>query len=81
MDSPYQDGNASFSGYSGNVSLYRQVSSLLGDVSFNEPRRAWLQSNEKYGNNQTWSYLFAENSNSSSLYGVAHGDEVIYVFL
>jgi len=74
--SPFDTGNNTF-GYS---PTWKIGAAISGDTQFQAPRRDFLRRATEHGLNQTWSYQFEQNLNTSSPEGVYHGSEVPFVF-
>lgn len=76
LGSPYNTGSNTF----GLSPVFKQASSLLGDVIFQSLRRFWQQTTSNSGV-KSYGYLFTQPQTTNSAYlGVTHGTEVVYVY-
>ncbi|QRV73105.1 Carboxylesterase family [Ceratobasidium sp. AG-Ba] len=73
--SPYNTGNETF----GQGSQYERFGSVVNNIAFQAPRRDHLTTATRFGVN-TWSYMMVESPvNFYSLYGISHGEEILFV--
>ncbi|RPD53636.1 extracellular triacylglycerol lipase precursor [Lentinus tigrinus ALCF2SS1-7] len=76
LGSPFGTGNETF-GFS---SQYKRASALLGDASFQGPRREWIQAASTAGV-KTFGYYFTDqNAVTTPSKGVTHALEIPYVY-
>ncbi|KAG9011486.1 hypothetical protein FRB94_008317 [Tulasnella sp. JGI-2019a] len=76
--SPFGSGNETF----GLSPIFKQAAAIFGDVAFHAPRRFFLKHAQAFGLQNTYSYLFTQNTdtNTTAYTGVSHGSEVTFVF-
>ncbi|KAI0710298.1 extracellular triacylglycerol lipase precursor [Cerioporus squamosus] len=76
LGSPYGTGNETF----GLSSQYKRAAAVLGDASFQGPRREWIQAASSAGV-KTFGYYFTDqNAVTNPSHGVAHALEIAYVY-
>ncbi|KAI0742346.1 esterase 1 [Daedaleopsis nitida] len=76
LGSPFNTGNETF----GLSSQYKRAAAMLGDTTFQAPRRAWIQTASAAGV-KTFGYLFADqNAVTTPSRGVSHASEIPYVY-
>ena len=75
VGSPFGTGNETF----GLSSQFKRASALLGDVSFQAPRRAWIQAAASAGVT-TYGYLFADqNAATEASLGGAYSRRALFI--
>ncbi|TBU28362.1 extracellular triacylglycerol lipase precursor [Dichomitus squalens] len=77
LGSPFGTGNETF----GLSSEYKRASALLGDASFQAPRREWIQTAAAAGVT-TYGYIFTDQHAAAAdpAAGVQHASEIPYVY-
>ena len=75
LGSPFGTGNETF----GLSSQFKRASALLGDVTFQAPRRAWIQAAASAGVT-TYGYLFADqNAVTEASLGGAYSRRALFI--
>ncbi|TFK25315.1 triacylglycerol lipase 3 [Coprinopsis marcescibilis] len=76
LGSPYGTGDELF----GLPSAFKQLSSILGDMMFQAPRRQWMDAASKHGV-KSYGYLFTQPQPlGDPSMGVGHGSEFLFVY-
>ncbi|KII95056.1 hypothetical protein PLICRDRAFT_99010 [Plicaturopsis crispa FD-325 SS-3] len=76
VGSPYNTGNQTF----GLSSQFKRIAAILDDISFQAPRRLWIQAASNAGV-KTFGYLFTDPQTAPPPFlGVVHGSEIAYVY-
>ncbi|KAJ2916198.1 hypothetical protein MD484_g4209, partial [Candolleomyces efflorescens] len=75
VGSPYGTGDELF----GLPESYKRQASILGDIDFSQPRRAWSQAAASFGV-KTFAYQFTDPQPGAEALGVTHGSDILYVY-
>ncbi|KAF8892982.1 esterase 1 [Infundibulicybe gibba] len=79
LGSPFNTGNETF----GLSSTFKRAAAIQGDLSFQSPRRFWIQTASNAGV-KTFGYLFTEPQAVTPLqpvfFGVSHGSDIAFVY-